>query len=349
MTKEDMTTKKMIKNRNVYPKCLAKQHSKGVYATHDGYIRPCCFLHRHNRIEKELPWLLDKDTNINHTKSLTAIFNKKEYKQFFSNLLQNNNVPEKCYEVCGSKESSDYDTRKEKYLNNSDSIYNQTREVEYHDTYIVPNNIQLDVTHRCSLLCPRCARVTTIIDGEPAYKSMTKLDVTLETIKAMTEEHHFNFFDFTGSFGDCIYHPEFLEIVKLLKSKEIEIKFHTNGSRKSKAWWKELYSVMDPKYDRIVFGVDGLKDTAHIYRVNIDFDSVVEAMQLGVEYGFKKNQWMYIVFKHNEHQIEQAKQFAKQIGIDFLIMKSHRWDGPNDPLMPSAKWLPESVIQEYNL
>jgi len=30
-------------------------------------------------------------------------------------------------------------------------------------------------------------------------------------------------------------------------------------------------------------------------------------------------------------------------------MKSHRWDGPNDPLMPSAKWLPESVIQEYNL
>ena len=127
---------------------------------------------------------------------MTAIFNKKEYKQFFSDLLQNNNVPEKCYEICGSKESSDYDTRKEKYLNNNNSIYNQTREVEYQNTYVVPTNMQLDVTHRCSLLCPRCARVTTIINGEPAYKSMTKLDISLETIKTMTEEHHFNFFDF---------------------------------------------------------------------------------------------------------------------------------------------------------
>lgn len=348
MTKTHLTTQ-MIKNRNVYPKCLAKDHPKGVYLTHDGYARPCCFFHRHNKIEKELPWMLDNDTNINYTKSLTAVFDKKEYRQFFDDLLHNNNVPEKCYEICGSKESSNYDTRKEKYLNNENDIYNEKRDVEYHSEYVVPSNMQLDVTHRCSLLCPRCARVETIIDGEPAYKTMTKKDVSLELIKTMIEEHHFNYFDFTGSFGDCIYHPEFSQIVELLKSKEIEIKFHTNGSRKSKEWWKQLYEVMNPEYDRIVFGVDGLKDTAHIYRVNIDFDSVVEAMKLGVECGFNKNQWMFIVFKHNEHQIEQAREFAKQIGIDFLLMKSHRWNGPNDPLMPSKEWLPDSVVQEYRL
>jgi hypothetical protein len=73
----------MIKNRHVYPKCLAKQQPKGVYITHDGYVRPCCFLHRHNKIEKELPWLIDQNTNINHTKSLSAIFDKTEYQQFF--------------------------------------------------------------------------------------------------------------------------------------------------------------------------------------------------------------------------------------------------------------------------
>tara|TARA_B100001287_G_scaffold276772_1_gene289344 strand:+ start:4007 stop:5053 length:1047 start_codon:yes stop_codon:yes gene_type:complete len=347
--KEDMTTKKMIKNRNVYPKCLAKDQPKGVYLTHDGYARPCCFFHRYNKIEKELPWLVADDTNVNHTKSLNKVFDKKEYQEFFQNLLDNNNVPEKCYEICGKDNAPNYDTRKEKYLNTDEKIFNNKVKVEYLEKYVVPKNIQLDVTHRCSLLCPRCARVTTIIDNEPAYRTMTKKDVSLEMIKTMINEHHFNFFDFTGSFGDCIYHPEFLEIIKLLKSKDIEIKFHTNGSRKSKEWWKQLYEVMDPEYDRIVFGVDGLKDTAHIYRVNIDFDSVVEAMTLGVKYGFKKNQWMYIVFKHNEHQVEQAKKFAQQIGIDFLIMKSHRWNGPNDPLMPSEKWLPESVIQEYQL
>ncbi len=340
---------KMIKNRKVYPKCLAKGEPKGVYLTHDGYARPCCFFHRYNSIEKELTWLTHDDTNINHTKSLVKVFDKKEYQEFFQNLIKNDKVPDKCYEICGSKDSSNYDTRKEKYLNTVEKIYNKTSEVEYQSKYVVPDNMQLDVTHRCSLLCPRCARVTTIINGEPAYRTMTKQDISLQTIKDMINEHHFRYFDFTGSFGDCIYHPEFLEIVTLLKSKDIEIKFHTNGSRKSKIWWKQLYEVMDPDYDRVVFGVDGLKDTAHIYRVNIDFDSVIEAIKLGVEYGFKKNQWMFIVFKHNEHQVEQAKEFAKELGIDFLIMKSHRWDGPNDPLMPSKEWLPDSVKQEYQL
>jgi len=341
--------KNLMKSRQVYPKCLAKKKPKSVYITHDGYVRPCCFIHRYHPIEKELSWLVSDKTNINQVESLSKVFNDTDYKNFFQGLLDNNNVPDRCYDICGSNDASDYDTRKEKYLNKEEEIFNDKDIFEYHDKYVVPTNMQLDVTHRCSLLCPKCARVTKIINGEPAYRSMTKADVSLETIKSMTQEHHFNFFDFTGSFGDCIYHPEFLEIVKLLKSKEIEIKFHTNGSRKSKAWWKQLYEVMDPEYDRIVFGVDGLKDTAHIYRVNIDFDSVVEAMTLGVEYGFKKNQWMYIVFKHNEHQVEQARNFAKQIGIDFLIMKSHRWDGPNDPLMPSKQWLPDSIIQEYGL
>ena len=47
----------------------------------------------------------------------------------------------------------DYDNRKEKYLNKEEEIFNDKDIFEYHDKYVVPTNMQLDVTHRCSL-CP---------------------------------------------------------------------------------------------------------------------------------------------------------------------------------------------------
>jgi hypothetical protein len=72
-------------------------------------------------------------------------------------------------------------------------------------------------------------------------------------------------------------------------------------------------------------------------------------MTKGVNAGFTKSRWSFIVFNFNQHQVEEAKQLAKEIGITFEIVKSHRWDGPDDPLIPTKEWLPQSIIKEYNL
>ena len=84
-------------------------------------------------------------------------------------------------------------------------------------------------------------------------------------------------------------------------------------------------------------------------RKNIVYDDVVYAMKKGVELGFHRSKWSWIVFNFNEHQVDEASEFAKEIGINFEIVKSARWDGRNDPLLPSKKWLPESVIKRYKL
>ena len=72
-------------------------------------------------------------------------------------------------------------------------------------------------------------------------------------------------------------------------------------------------------------------------------------MGKGGELGFSKNKWQYIVFNFNEHQVNEAIQLSEQLGIKFETIKSARWSGPDDPLMPSKAWLPQSVIEEYNL
>ena len=48
--------------------------------------------------------------------------------------------------------------------------------------------------------------------------------------------------------------------------------------------------------------------------------------------------WQYIVFNYNENDIETCKQMAQNIGVDFYVVKSSRWNGEDDPLMPSKKW-----------
>jgi hypothetical protein len=39
---------------------MDKTKPKATYITHDGYVRPCCFLHRHNQVEADERWLNDK-------------------------------------------------------------------------------------------------------------------------------------------------------------------------------------------------------------------------------------------------------------------------------------------------
>ena len=41
----------MKRDQIIYPKCMDKTKPKATYITHDGYVRPCCFLHRHNAVE----------------------------------------------------------------------------------------------------------------------------------------------------------------------------------------------------------------------------------------------------------------------------------------------------------
>ena len=48
--------------------------------------------------------------------------------------------------------------------------------------------------------------------------------------------------------------------------------------------------------------------------------------------------WQYLIFKYNEHNIEKAKQMAKEAGVTFMLLQSSRWNSEDDPLRPSKKY-----------
>jgi MoaA/NifB/PqqE/SkfB family radical SAM enzyme len=99
---------------------------------------------------------------------------------------------------------------------------------------------------------------------------------------------------------------------------------HTNGGAKKPDWWKQLATVIKDNGD-VTFSVDGLKDTNHLYRQNVNWDIVDQSMRAYIE-GGGKVRWDYLIFDHNQHQVEEAEQYAKSIGVHkFQAKKTGRF------------------------
>lgn len=191
--------------------------------------------------------------------------------------------------------------------------------------YQVPDKLHLEITTRCPLLCSKCPR--TIRKGQ--FKA--NVDMSLELLSRILDNKTFKIIDLCGSLGDPIFHPEFHKIFEKCTQHSSTVIFNTAGSGKTDKWWSDTFAIMR-KTDYAIFGIDGLKDTHHLYRVNQDWDSVFNAMKMGKT--LKKNiVWQWIPFRFNEHQIPEAKSIANKYRIKFYILKSNRWD-QNDPLQP---------------
>lgn len=79
------------------------------------------------------------------------------------------------------------------------------------------------------------------------------------------------------------------------------------------------------KKGKVIFGIDGLKDTNHINRRGTAFAHIIRNAKAFIQAGGRA-QWDFIVFKHNEHQVEQAKKLSKQFGFEiFSIKRSNRF------------------------
>jgi MoaA/NifB/PqqE/SkfB family radical SAM enzyme len=131
---------------------------------------------------------------------------------------------------------------------------------------------------------------------------------------------------FSGTMGDPCTAPNFLEVIKKVRRKNFRtlIKISTNGGMKTPAFWQNLATYLGEKSE-VIFAIDGLSDTHGIYRVNVDFDKVMQNANAFINAGGNAS-WQFIAFKHNQHQIKEAEQLAKRIGFNnFFVVNSHRF------------------------
>jgi MoaA/NifB/PqqE/SkfB family radical SAM enzyme len=152
---------------------------------------------------------------------------------------------------------------------------------------------------------------------------------------------------FCGDDGDPIYAHDLIPVIRYIKSiKPVEFVIITNGSHKKTEWWSELGSVLTEK-DTVHFSIDGWDNISNnLYRVNSDFNSIIEGITSLKIKSQCRVVWAAIAFKFNEDYLEQMKNHANVLGIDvFQLTKSTKFGsvypgyGINDPLEPNKQFV----------
>jgi len=198
-------------------------------------------------------------------------------------------------------------------------------------SYITIDNlthIMAEMTDYCNAACPMCNRY----------------DWDLNLVKDVTNKHHTTL-DFVkerignevisrlegwacqGTYGDALMNPETLDIFRYLKevNPKISIGMITNGGTRNIEFWKALADLGV----NVTFSIDGLEDTNHLYRRNVKWKRLIQNVESFIGHGGDAN-WNFLVFKHNQHQIEDAEKLSRQLGFqNFRSSFSERWQDFN--------------------
>lgn len=177
--------------------------------------------------------------------------------------------------------------------------------------------LQVDHNSTCNLRCPQCARNHK---GE-TIPGLPLTELTIEDYKKIITPH-LETIMFCGNYGEVVVSDSFLPTVKwLIQESNFKgrIIVTTNGSARSVDWWSELAELLKGR-GKINFSIDGLADTNHLYRVNSNFKKIIENASAFIDAGGKAR-WDYLVFGHNEHQVDDAIKMATDLGFEQFQVK----------------------------
>ncbi len=200
--------------------------------------------------------------------------------------------------------------------------------IEYEDIV----SLHIEASSHCNASCPVCPRNH---HGGPVYPWFDKKHLTLED--------HKKFFPaelaarqllilYCGNLGDPSLNPELLEICQwwLSHRPTMAIQINTNAGTRDAKFWSDLGKLFVGTYCNVTFSVDGLEDTNHLYRRGVHWSNVKTAMESYIGSGGPAV-WEFLVFKHNEHQVEEARELAMKMGFkSFFSKKAMGFAGANE-------------------
>ena len=186
--------------------------------------------------------------------------------------------------------------------------------------------VHLEISSLCNARCPLCPRN---FRGYPYNDGYVEANLTLDNAKHIftsTFLKQLNRININGNFGDAVMNPETPDIIEYFRSqnKNLIINISTNASARDKSFWQRLAQAKV----NVLFCLDGLEDTHHLYRQNTNWKTIIKNAKIFISAGGIAV-WKMIHFDHNQHQIDDCKKLAKQLGFtDFELVDHGRDSGP---------------------
>lgn len=189
-----------------------------------------------------------------------------------------------------------------------------------------------EVTNVCNLKCPFCLTGKGISGGRE--------------VKHMSFEEARDIIDQVGDYiylmqlytwGEPLLNKDIYDIIDYAKSKNIYVMISTNATVMSP---RNNQRLIDSGLDYVMAAIDGnSQQTYEQYRVGGDIQRVMDNLRDLIEKKKAANatlpfiEWQFIVFRHNEHEVEAAEKLAYDMGINKFT--------PLPAYVENPDWLPK--------
>lgn len=202
-----------------------------------------------------------------------------------------------------------------------------------------PFEWEIDTTNICQLRCPLCHTGLGNIQREQGVMHYDVFTRTVDQIKDSC------LWLTLYSWGEPFLNPRIHEFVNYAHRKRIATIISSNLNRPLTDEMAE--NIITSGLDVMIISLDGVtQDVYEQYRVNGRLVRVLDNIKLLVakkrELGMNtpRLEWQFIVMRHNEHQIPEARQMATQLGVDAIVFK--KVDFPHNVESPelAERWLP---------
>lgn len=184
----------------------------------------------------------------------------------------------------------------------------------------MPISISIEPTTSCNLRCPECpsglrsfTRPTGMLKDNLFHKVIDELAPTLPYL----------IFYFQG---EPYLHPQFLSLVEYASKKKIYTATSTNAHYLTD---ENARKTVLSGLDRLIISIDGTtQDTYEAYRVGGKLDKVIEGTKNIIRWKKELKSstphviFQYLVVKPNQHQVDDVKKLAKELGVDQVAFKT---------------------------
>lgn len=181
-----------------------------------------------------------------------------------------------------------------------------------------PPIIMIEPTNYCNLKCPLCPSGADQLSRERGYMSYDLFKKIVDDVA----QHSFMLILWNQ--GEPFLNPDFCKMMEYANAKKMFLMVSTNANV-----MPEAKNIIDSGVDRVIISLDGAtQDTYNKYRVNGSLQKVLDNVKKLIDEKKKKQTkvphiiWQFLVMKHNEHEIEQIKQLAKDLQVDECSLKT---------------------------
>jgi radical SAM protein with 4Fe4S-binding SPASM domain len=201
-----------------------------------------------------------------------------------------------------------------------------------------PITLSIELTNHCNLRCPECRSGSGLLYREKGYMNMTTFD------RILSDCSPFLFSMILYFQGEPFLHSELFEMIKKARQKGLHTMTSTNGQFLDPDTAKK---VVESGLDRIIISMDGLDQIVYEkYRIGGNLGKVKEGIRELVRWKktLRSNTpeviIQFLVFSHNQHQIEEINNWSQRAGADGVEIKMARMDNFEDgnPLIPEEQY-----------